>query len=168
MKKMFLVTVLALFGFSVHAQEGFKVGANLGLPVGDAGDISSFSIGVDVAYHWDVADSFAAGVASGFTNAFGKKETMSAGGSSISFDYDDVQFLPIAASGRFAANEKISLGADLGYAIGISEGMDGGFYYRPIVGYNLSTRTQLNVSYTGISLDGGTWSTVNLGVLFAL
>lgn len=168
MKKMFFVAALALFGFSVNAQEGFKVGANLGLPVGDAADISSFSIGLDVAYHWEVADSFTAGIASGFTNAFGKKETFSTGAGSISFNYDDVQFLPIAASGRFAASDKFSVGADLGYAIGISDGIDGGFYYRPIVGYNLSEKIQLNVSYTGISVEGGTWSTANLGVLFAL
>lgn len=164
MKKMFFVAALALFGFSVNAQEGFKVGANLGLPVGDAADISSFSIGLDVAYHWSVADNFTAGVASGFTNSFGKKIDLG----SMSITLDDVQFLPIAASGRFAASEKFSVGADLGYAIGISDGIDGGFYYRPIVGYNLSAMTQLNVSYTGISVEGGTWSTVNLGVLFAL
>lgn len=164
MKKMFFVAALALFTFSVNAQEGFKVGANLGLPVGDAADVSGFSIGLDVAYHWEVADSFTAGVASGFTNAFGKKVDIG----TVSFTLDDVQFLPIAASGRFAASEQFSVGADLGYAIGISDGNDGGFYYRPIVGYNLSGKTQLNVSYTGISMDGGTWSTVNLGVLFAL
>lgn len=168
MKRVFVVAALALFGFNVHAQEGFKAGANLGLPVGDAADVSSFSIALDVAYHWEVADRFTAGVASGFSNAIGKKETISIGGISSSFNYDDVQFLPIAASGRYALNEDFSLGADLGYAVGINKGNDGGFYYRPLVGYNIGSDMQLNFSYTGVSLDGGSWSTVNLGVLFSL
>lgn len=82
----------------------------------------------------------------------------------------EVQFLPIAASGRFNASEDFSIGADLGYALGINEGNDGGFYYRPIVGYNLSEKAQLNLSYTGVSIKDAdfTWSTINLGVLFSL
>ncbi len=165
---MFLVAVMALFGFSVHAQEGFKAGAHLGLPVGDAADVSGFSIGLDVAYHWEVADSFVAGVASGFTNAFGKSTTFTTGGSSMTVDFDDIQFLPVAASGRFLAGDSFSFGADLGYAIGIKEGMDGGFYYRPLVGYSVGSAMELNFSYTGISLDGMNWSTLTLGVLFTL
>ena len=160
MKRILVVAVLALFGFSVHAQEGFKAGANIGLPVGDASDWSDFSIGLDVAHHWEVADSFSAGVAAGFTNAVTKKIA--------GVKIDDVQFLPIAASGRFAAGEDFSLGADIGYAIGINEGNDGGFYYRPIVGYKVGWDMEINLSYTGISMDEGSWNTVNLGVLFTL
>ena len=156
-----------MIGFGVQAQEGFKAGVNLGLPVGDAGDASNFSVGVDAVYHWEVSDAFYAGVATGFTNAFGKTETFSDGGITAEIEFEDVQFLPIAASGRFAASEDFKVGADLGYAVGISDGNDGGFYYRPIVGYNVAEKIELNLSYTGISLDGGTWSTINLGVLFA-
>ncbi|MCM4168856.1 hypothetical protein KCTC52924_02552 [Arenibacter antarcticus] len=160
MKRIFVVIVLALFGFNVHAQEGFKAGANIGLPVGDAADLSSFSIGLDVVYHWEVSDTFVAGIASGFTNAISKEIA--------GIKFDDIQFLPVAASGRIAAGEDFSLGADLGYAIGINDGNDGGFYYRPLVGYRVGSDMELNVSYTGISLDGGSWSTINLGVLFTL
>ncbi|GGW33220.1 outer membrane beta-barrel protein [Arenibacter certesii] len=160
MKRIFVVAVLALFGFSVHAQEGFKAGANIGLPVGDAADWSDFSIGLDAAYHWEVADSFSAGIAAGFTNAIGKKIA--------GVKIDDIQFLPVAASGRFAAGEDFSLGADLGYAIGINDGNDGGFYYRPLVGYQIGSDMELNLSFTGISLDGGSWNTINLGVMFNL
>lgn len=164
MKKVILVAALALFGFSVNAQEGFKAGINLGLPVGDAGDLSGFSVGVDALYHWEVSETFHAGVATGFTNAFGKTIE----GDGFEIEVDNVQFLPIAASGRFSASEEFKIGADLGYAVGINDGNDGGFYYRPIVGYGVSEKVEINASYTGISLDGGTWSTINLGVLFAL
>lgn len=165
MKNLFIIAALAMFSVGLQAQEGFKAGVNLGLPVGDAGDVSGFSIGIDALYHWAVSDDFNAGVATGFTNAFGKSIDAGTFGS---IDIPDVQFLPIAASGRFNASDMITIGADLGYAVGISDGNDGGFYYRPIVGYGVSDNIELNLSYTGISLNGGTWSTINLGVLFGL
>jgi hypothetical protein len=163
MKKVLILAVLMLGAVGLHAQEGFRAGINVALPVGDAADVSGFSLGLDVNYLWEVADSFDVGVAAGFTNAFGKKIDTGIGTVQI----EDVQFLPLAAAGRFEASDKIRLGADLGYAIGISDGNDGGFYYRPIVGYGLSDIMELNLSYTGISLDGGTWSTIALGFLFA-
>ena len=148
----------------IYAQEGLKAGINLGIPVGDAGDISGFSIGLDAMYHWEVTNSFHAGIAGGFTNAFGKSLDTGFG----SVEIEDVQFLPIAASGRFLPSEEFKVGLDLGYAIGISDGNDGGLYYRPIIGYAVTPGTEINFSYTGISLDGFTWSTINLGVLFNL
>lgn len=162
MKKLFLVAAFALIGFGVQAQEGFKLGANVGIPVGDAGDITSFSLGLDVAYMFGVSDNFDVGVATGFTNAFVKSELKDLGADSA------VQFLPLAAAARFMASEDFSIGADLGYAIGINEGNDGGFYYKPTVGYMVSEATQLNLSYAGVSLEGVSFSSVNLGVLFSL
>lgn len=164
MRKLVIIIALAVFGFNLSAQEGIKVGINLGLPVGDAGDVSSFSIGLDAAYLWAVSDEFNAGIATGFTNAFGKSIDTGLG----SIDIGDVQFLPVAASGRFNASEMFRVGADLGYALGINDGNDGGFYYRPLVGYAVSENIEVNLSYTGISADGGTWSTINLGVSFGL
>ncbi|MCW5517507.1 outer membrane beta-barrel protein [Muriicola sp. Z0-33] len=164
MRKLVIIAALAVFGFSANAQEGLKAGINLGLPVGDAGDVSGFSIGLDVWYHWAVSDDFNAGVATGFSNAFGKSVDIGIG----SIDVPDVQFIPVAASGRFNASDEFTIGADLGYAVGLNDGNDGGFYYRPIVGYGVSDNIELSLSYTGISLDGATWSTINLGVNFGL
>ena len=67
MKKLFLVGAIALFG-AVNAQSAgnFKLGAHIGLPVGDAADGYSFVAGADVAYMWPVAAEFNLGVASGY------------------------------------------------------------------------------------------------------
>jgi len=164
MKKVFLLLVITLFAFQTNAQEGFKVGAHLGLPVGDFADVSGFSIGLDAVYHWEVSETFNAGVATGFTNAFGKSIDTGFG----TVEIDDVQFLPIAGSARFLASEEFKIGLDLGYAVGINEGLDSGLYYRPLVGYAISSNADINLAYTGISLDGVTLSTINLGVLFTL
>ena len=165
MKKVMVTMALLLSGLAAQAQEGLSLGGHVALPVGDAADFSGFSIGIDAVYLWGVADSFDAGAATGLTNAFGKSEDF---GSGVTVDYDDVQFLPLAAAGRFHASDQFILGVDLGYAIGLNDGNDGGFYYRPQVGYALSDLLQLTLSYTGISLDGGTWSTIGLGILYRL
>ncbi len=163
MKKIILVAAVALFGFTMNAQD-FKVGLNGALPIGDAGDIATFSIGLDVAYLWEVSEKFDAGVASGFTSAFGDEVTIL--GTTVEFD--DVQFLPIAGAARYNVSSDFFLGADLGYAVGINDGNDGGFYYRPKVGYNFSEKVSVNLSYTGIAVDGGSWDTIGLGVEFGL
>ena len=165
MRKLVVILALMAVSFGINAQEGAKAGINIALPVGDAGDVSGFSVGVDLLYHWAVSDEFNAGVATGFTNAFGKSVDVGGLGS---IDVPDVQFIPVAGSARYNASEEFSVGADLGYAIGLNDGNDGGFYYRPVVGYGVSDNVELNLSYTGISLDGATWSTIALGVLFGL
>ena len=164
MKKTLMFFALLLSGLALQAQEGFNLGINFGLPTGDASDISGFSLGIDANHLWNVADSFDAGVATGFTNAFGKSVEIL----NVEVDIDEVQFLPLAAAGRFHVSDVFRLGADLGYAIGLNEGNDGGFYYRPQVGYGITDRIEANLSYTGISLDGGTWSTVVLGFMVNL
>lgn len=151
-------------GITLQAQEGFNLGINFGFPTGDAGDISSFSLGLDANHLWNVAESLDVGVATGFTNAFGKSEEFEG----IEFEFEDVQFLPLAAAGRYHVTDKFRAGADLGYAIGLNDGNDGGFYYRPILAYGITDRIEANVSYTGISLDGGTWSTIVLGFMVNL
>ena len=165
MKKLIFIAFMALGTIGMQAQQGFQIGANLALPVGDASDFSSFSIGLDARYMWNVADSFDAGVAGGFTNAFGKEFDVPGFGT---VEAEDIQFLPLAAAGRFHASDQFRVGADIGYAVGINDGNDGGFYYRPHIAYGLSDKVELNLSYTGVSLDGGSWDTLGLGVLFGL
>lgn len=164
MKKVLIIAAFALASLGINAQEGLKLGLNLGLPTGDAGELSSFSVGIDAYYFFTDSEDINFGVATGYTNAFGKSIDLGLG----SFDVPDVSFLPVAAAARFSASDALSLGADLGYALGMNDN-DGGFYYRPIVGYSISDSMEINGSYTGISLgDGFNWSTINLGVLFAL
>ncbi len=164
MKKLVLIASFAAFALGVSAQEGLRAGINVGLPIGDASEVAGFSFGIDALYHWAVTEEFNAGIATGFTIALENTIDIFFG----SIEFGNSQFLPIAASGRYMASDVFRVGIDLGYAIGISDGDDGGFYYRPIAGYAIAENAELNLSYTGISVDGGTWSTIVLGILFAL
>jgi hypothetical protein len=153
MRKIIL-SVLAVFAFgAAQAQDGgFKAGLNLGLPMGDIKDAYSFTVGVDVAYMWSVADKFQAGVSLGYAHYMAKEDFI-----------DDAGFLPIAATAQYSLSDNFFIGADLGYAVGMSpSGNDGGFLYQPKVGYQ-TEKYEIFAGYKGISVDGGTFSSVGLG-----
>lgn len=162
MKKIMLFSLAVCFaGLSyVQAQGDFKAGIHAGLPIGDAGDLATFALAVDLGYLFDVSDQFQAGPTVGFSHSFGDE----IGG----FEIDDIQFLPIGGAGRFNISDEFSLGADLGYAVGINEGNDGGFYYSPRAAYAVSEMVDIVLAYRGVAVDGGSWDIISLGVEFDL
>lgn len=158
---------IAVLGLtSTNAQGVFNAGINVGLPVGDAGDAYTFSVLLDVNHLWEVSEEFDAGVASGYVHAFGDSIDIPGFGS---FDVDDASFIPLAGAGRYKASDNLTLGAYLGYAIGISpNGNDGGFYYAPAVLYSISESIKAKVAYRGISKNGGSFDVLSLGIELGL
>lgn len=154
--------MLAFFAFTASAQ--FSLGATFGLPVGDADDVSTFALGIDANYMFASESSTTFGIASGYLTYFGDEVTIL--GSTV--ELDNANFLPIAAAVRFATTGKFSFGGDVGYAVGLNDGNDGGFYYRPMIVFALGDSTSLNLSYSGVSNDGNTLSNVGLGIMFGL
>src|SRR5690606_25895375 len=162
MKKSLFFLFMMLFAVtSAFSQSNFKIGINAGLPVGDVEDQATFQLGADVAYLYPVSELFSVGGLLGYSHFFGDEVVLL--GANV--DVDDFSFLPIAASARFGFANSLFVGADLGYAIGIDDGNDGGFYYRPKVGYSFGG-VALIASFAGIAVDGGDVSSVNLGVEF--
>ncbi|MGB5238354.1 MAG: hypothetical protein WBM43_05860 [Flavobacteriaceae bacterium] len=164
MKKLLPVLLLAFFSSGLVAQEGFKIGLQGGIPIGDFDDQLSLVIAADVGYMWALSEVVDLGIASGFINGFTDKFDT---GSEL-IDLPNVQFIPAAASVRIWPTNSFTLGAEGGYALGISDGNDGGAYVRPLIGYLFGTFTELNLSYTYISLDGANWSSVTVGLLFTI
>ena len=87
----------------------------------------------------------------------------------MSEDLDDVQFLPLAGAARIKLFGILNAGVDLGYAVAISDFVDGGLYYRPVVGLDIADTIELNVSFESISSSNNTndvnWGNINVGVL---
>ncbi|QTE23036.1 transporter [Polaribacter cellanae] len=163
MKKVVFIAILAIASLGkMNAQNGvLNAGVNVGLPTGDASDASSFTLGAEVNYMFTVADGFTAGPSVSYSNFFGKKVA----GTKV----PNVSFLPVAGAARYNVAEDFVAGVDLGYAIGINpKNNDGGFYYRPMLGYKIADNTQLNVSYSGVSRDGGSISNVSVGIMFGI
>ena len=164
MKKIILSAIAVMaFGFA-NAQDGhFKVGAHVGLPLGDIKDASSVNLGVDAAYLWNVADKFTAGVTTGYTTYLAKSHNYDYGMGSVEVKGDDVGFIPVAGTAQYSITDNLFVGADLGYAVyvGNGDGVDGGFLYQPKFGYQ-NEKIELYAGYKGISNDG-TFSSLNLG-----
>lgn len=169
MKKLMLVALFATFGFTgLQAQDGMKLGVNAALPIGDAGDFFGFGASADLAFIWGVSDNFGAGLVTGFSHYFGKTYDFDFGEGTVEYDGPDYSFIPVAGTARFSLSENFTLGADLGYAIAVSDGADGGFYYAPRVEYGVSPNMDIVLSYRGVSVDGGSIDAVALGLQFGL
>lgn len=162
MKKLLMIALISLFGYQANAQ--FSAGVWGGLPIGDAGDIATFSLGVDLTYLFEVSEQFAVGPTTGFSHSFG--DSVDTGFGTV--DFDDVQFLPVGAAARYSISDAFSLGADLGYAVGINDGNDGGFYYAPKAQYSVSELIDIVFAYRNVSVTGGTWSILSLGLEFGI
>lgn len=154
MKKVILTLVLVASSLVANAQ--FSVGGSVGLPTGDAGDITTMAFSIDAAYMMETESSLSYGFTASYLYYSGDDP------------FPNWSFLPIAGAVRYKASEKFSLGADVGYAIGLDpSGNDGGLYYKPVVSYALSETMSLNLSYSNVS-DNGTVSNIGLGVMFGL
>ena len=163
MKKLFLCAVMAFFGLSnVNAQGNFNAGVSLGLPV--SATACTFNATFDINYLWEAGGNFKAGFATGFSNSFGRTTDNDIG----YFDFPDVQFFFITGSARFTVSDKLTLGADLGHAVGINDGNDGGFYYAPRAQYAISDAIDVVLSFRGVIRDGDSFDVINLGVEFGL
>jgi hypothetical protein len=161
MKKYLLPLASFLLFTGLSAQEGIKLGLQGSFPFNDFSDAVVLSAAFDVGYMHALGEVVDAGVMTGFINGF--PDNFDGGP-----DLPSIQFLPMAASFRIWPSNSFSFGGDVGYALGINDGNDGGLYYRPIIGYLFGTNTEVNLSYTGIQLDGATWSTVNVGILHTI
>jgi hypothetical protein len=147
---------------AISAQEGFKIGVQAGLPIGDFNDRVGVVIGADVAYIWAPNKVFDLGIKTGIVHGFAetfKPET-------LSIKLPSVQFAPVAASLRIWASRKFSFGGDVGIAFGLSKRETDGLYYRPQIGFQTGAQSELNFSYSAIEQDLRTWSTITLGYTY--
>lgn len=170
MKKMFLVGALALFG-AMNAQQGkgnFKLGAHLGFPTGDLSSAYSFNLGVDVAYVFPIAQDFKLGVTTGYSHFIGKTVNESVFGYSVKYDVEDTGIIPVAATAQYTfGDSNVFLGADLGYAFFTkAEGVTGAFYYQPKVGYTFTKKHDVYLGYKGMSREGSSLGSFNLGYAY--
>ncbi|GAB2772425.1 hypothetical protein [Salinimicrobium soli] len=164
MKKLLIALVFVLsVGLTTASAQSFRIGVHGGVPVGDVSDTHNFDIGGHVSYMFNPMGVFQFGGMVGYSHYFG--DSVDEGG--IQFDYPDAQFLPIAATGRASLGDAVFVGLDLGYGIGVNDGNDGGFLWRPKLGFDFMGVGVVG-SFENYSMDGGTVSSVNVGVEFGL
>ena len=162
---IFVITSLTLQAQYVD-RTNFRAGIHGGLVVGDFSEAYSFVLGLDIYHHWGVSKAIDVGIATGFSNAFGETQEFSDVGVSIENKFDNAQFLPVAGSFRLYPTRGFKIGGDVGYALGINKGNDGGFYYRPSIGIDMNGGTkEFNISYLAVNGETTTYASVLAGFL---
>lgn len=162
-RKVFFLIVFSISFFSISAQEGFKIGAQAGLPIGDYNDSISIVAGLDVGYMWAPNKLLDLGIKSGIVHGFAETYRFE---QTASIKLPSRQFVPIAASVRIWPSRSFSFGGDVGQALGLNDGNEGGFYYRPQFGFQMGAQSEVNFSYTAVKGDDATWTTLTLGFVY--
>ena len=169
--RVFIILVFIItFSFSLTAQPvdrtNFRAGLHGGVVTGDFSEAYSFVLGVDVLHHWGVSKTLDLGIATGFSNAFGETQEFSDALVSFETKFENWQTIPVAGSIRIYPAKGFKLGGDVGYAVGLNSGNEGGFYYRPSIGFDLKGgTTEFNVSYYSVNGDSATYASVLAGFL---
>jgi len=148
MKKVLLIGSIIIAGcIGANAQKGFTfgLGVNFGLPVGDASDISSFTLGGEAQGEYKFNSAGSLVFTSGYTHFFGKDL-----GLGVKVNYGAV---PVLAGARYYPSKKFFGGAQEGYAFFTGDASDGGFAYKPQIGCDAGP-LQLALSYNAITNDG--------------
>ena len=154
MKKLFLFMAVVALSFSVNAQDGFRVGANVGIPSGDISDFASLFYSLDVDYDFNVSDGINVGLSSGYAGYSGKD------------DLDGFNYIPMAGSVDFNISDNFSAGGDAGMAFSTEDGGGSDFMYRFQVRYQATDQVDISGRYNSISGDGATISSISVGVGF--
>ena len=130
MKNFLLVLAVAFFSFQYsNAQENpFSVDVQGGIPMGDIGDFSNLYAGVNLTYMFaEVANSFYFGGRAGYNIYLGDEDVLG----------EDVDFITVAAVGRYDFADSLFGRLDVGYALGLAEGSDGAAFVEPRLGYSI-------------------------------
>ena len=161
LKKVILGMALVVASVSFAQDGAFSVGASVGLPTGNGATFNSLTISADANYLFEISDGLNVGAFASYVTFIGK----TVGG----IKFPSSAWLPLGGAARYNVSDEFVLGADLGYAIGISpSGQKGGVYYRPMVGYNISDTMQITASFSGISANGGSATNFGVGIMYAL
>lgn len=170
MRKYIFFSFFIVLSYQLTAQyvdrSFFKAGFHASTTLGDASDFANLGIGLDVYQHWGISKKMDLGFATGVQYYFGLDSTIDIGPQAITTRGEDTIYLPLAGLFRFYPTKSINLGGDIGYAIGLNDFSEGGFYYRPTLSFDLSPSSALNFSYAAVQVDGNEWTSVMGGVIF--
>ncbi|SNR15683.1 hypothetical protein [Tenacibaculum jejuense] len=160
MKKIVLIIIIA-FSFKSFSQSNeLNVGVNGGITVGNLESVSSGAFGVDANYLFELFNGFSAGPSLNFVYFLTDEVN--------GFKPDAFMYLPIGAAVRFQSlTDRFFVGADFGFAIGISpEGDNGGIFFKPMVGYDITESIKINLFYSGIKKRQPTYGYAGIGLIF--
>ncbi len=182
MKKVILsVSILAAaFGASAQSEKAevkpfqVSVGVEAALPLGDFGDAYSFGIGGTVQGDYNVDQSLAITLQSGYVSYSGKTVTIPAvvfGGTVVypatSYKNKSIGVIPVLAGIKYSFTPSLYGSAQLGTGIFTGGGSNTStFAYAPGIGYKFTPNFDALLKYNGFSKNGTTNSSIGLRVAY--
>lgn len=158
MKKVIFTLAIATLAFTAGAQDkkgsdkSFKpsIGLEVGLPIGDLGDASSFIVGGSLQGEYMAAETVGLTLNAGYLNISGKNGSGSTG------------LVPVLAGAKFYFAEKFFGHAQAGLSFSTESGGGSAFTYAPGFGYNASENFEVTLKYQAYSKNGFTGSFIGL------
>lgn len=159
MKRITTTLIALLVGYSVFAQEGFKLGLNAGLPIGKDADPYTIHLQGNLDYLFHVTKDIHVGITTAYSRYLGEKTDNA--------DVEDLVYVPLGGSAQFNVTDKLKFGGDLGYALILQpDASDGGIFYVPKVQYMLSPNSEIVLAYRGLTIDRASISSITIGIEF--
>lgn len=152
MKKVGIVLVFTLFVTVVQAQ--WKLGAHVGAPTGDYSSFFSTEAGFEAykMFGTDRNGLLKLGIGSGFNSYIGKNEI------------DNAQFIPVVAAARLNFL-LFTVGPDIGYGFGVSDGLEDGFYWKAVAGVKVLKILEINLYYNSYNLEESSLGSAGIAAL---
>lgn len=163
MRKALVILFITICSIAHSFGQHINVGISGGLPVGEASDKATFGFSTDFSYLFVISETFRVGGSTGYTHFFGDDANFNG----FTIEIDDQQFIPLAASLRVDLPADLTIGGDMGFALGLNSGNDGGFYFSPRIQYQIFYPLDLVLAYRSFSRSGGDWSLFSLGIEFS-
>ncbi len=169
-----LMTVGLMSAQDADMRNMLKVGVNGGFAV--PAENASASLGLDLSYQNLVTPGFGLGIATGYSQFFGRENTVNG----VNIDNNDFGVIPVAALIRVYPKQMgFYLGTDIGYGFivgddkvatnAVQDRPDGGLYIKPEIGYHnkdWNFAVQYQKTFTGDKGEIGTqkYNAGSLGV----
>lgn len=152
-----IICLIICFNYSVKAQE-FNLGLSASTTAGEASDLYTSAFVLDTEFLFEMSNKIKLGASTGYLLSLGNNDYTSfsiIGENAVSYtQVDNTGFIPLAASLRFKTTERLSFGADVGYAFGVRpRNAQNGAYFALKSQYQVKDYLYLTTSFRTIMLE---------------
>lgn len=158
MKQKLLILSVLFLSFSSYGQDIEGFGGSIGSPLGDAGDIYEYAIGVHGYWLMNVEDNIHAGIATGYNYFI-------AGDSDLEDVFENTSILNFGLSARYTFLENFSAGVEGGVAATNDLAMEWGigYYVKPQVAYRIEI-IEVSGFYQHLDIEDQNFPTIGIGI----
>lgn len=131
----------------------FSIGAEAGLPVGDAGDVFSATLGASIKYDLPITTGLFFTVSGGYQRFLYKDEYRDAL-LALGVDRSGENFIPLKGGLKYYFNDGFFAEGQLGAVFTTGDNSSTAFVYAPGVGYSFTSGIETGIRYEGWSKNG--------------